>query len=146
MAHIPIEHEATSCHLPWMSCLSIARLLPSILSGCPSANNLPVHSTLALWTPCFYGHALLQTKYRSPSIEIWLKNDSRYYGLSLFRTQNDVPRVSGIRRVDCTQLYTWVERSTKEVTIKAYCPRTPHSIPARDWTQTTWPRVHHAHH
>ena len=28
-------------------------------------------------------------------------NDSRYYGLSLFRTQNDVSKVSAIMRVDC---------------------------------------------
>ena len=29
------------------------------------------------------------------------ENDSRYYGLSLFRTQNDVPEVSAITKVDC---------------------------------------------
>ena len=28
-------------------------------------------------------------------------NDSQYYGLSLFQTQNDVPKVSTITRVDC---------------------------------------------
>ena len=34
------------------------------------------------------------------------ENDSRYYGLSLFRTQNDVPKVSLITAVDCTK-YKW---------------------------------------
>ena len=30
------------------------------------------------------------------------ENDSRYYRLSLLRTQNDVPKVSAITRVDCS--------------------------------------------
>ena len=30
------------------------------------------------------------------------ENGSRYYGLSLFRTQNDVPKASTITRVDCS--------------------------------------------
>ena len=29
--------------------------------------------------------------------------DSRYYGLSLFGTQSDVPKLSIITRVDCTR-------------------------------------------
>ena len=32
-----------------------------------------VLSTLALRTPCYYGHSLLPTKFRSPTIEVWLK-------------------------------------------------------------------------
>ena len=59
-----------------------------------------LQSTLVLRTPRYYGHSL----FRSPSIEVWLKmapgiTDSRYsgyYGLSLFRTQNDVPKVSAM--------------------------------------------------
>ena len=34
------------------------------------------------------------------------KNDSQYYRLSLFQTQNDVPKVSTITRVDCITLFS----------------------------------------
>ena len=36
------------------------------------------------------------------------ENDSRYYGLSLFRTQNEVPKVSVITRVDCN-CFHWLD-------------------------------------
>ena len=49
----------------------------------------PVQSTLALRTPRYYGRSLLRTKFRSPSIEVWLKmtpriTDSRYSGHSRY--------------------------------------------------------------
>ena len=40
-------------------------------------------------------------KIRIPIYRGLTENDSRYYGLSLFWTQNDVPKVSAIKRVDC---------------------------------------------
>ena len=57
-----------------------------------------IQSTLALWTPCYYRHSLLWTKFRSPSLTL---NEFRYNALSVLRTQNDVPKVSAITRVDC---------------------------------------------
>ena len=45
---------------------------------------------------CLVDNPLLRTNCRGLT-----ENDSRYYGLSLFRTHNDVPKVSAIRRVDC---------------------------------------------
>ena len=31
-------------------------------------NNVKVQSTLALWTPRYYGHSVLWTKFRSPNL------------------------------------------------------------------------------
>ena len=36
------------------------------------------------------------------TINITIKKNSRFYGLSLFRTQNDVPKVSAVTSVDCS--------------------------------------------
>ena len=47
------------------------------------------------------------------------KNDSRYYGLSLFRTQNDVPKVSAITRVDCNSL----QSASRKVSIEPFNSR-----------------------
>ena len=49
----------------------------------------------------YYGQ--ISDPHLDPSIEVLTENDSGYYGLSLFRTQNDVPKVSAITRVDCTR-------------------------------------------
>ena len=66
---------------------------------------LLVQSTLALWTPCYYGHSLLWTLAITDKFQISSKrgltgNDSRYYSLSLLRSLNNVPRVSPVIRVD----------------------------------------------
>ena len=55
---------------------------------------------------------LLQTLAITDKIQIPIyrgltENDSRYYGLSLFRTQNDFPKVSAIRRIDCNSSCLW---------------------------------------
>ena len=60
-------------------------------------NKLQPQSTVTLWTPCYYGQKLIQI----PGRRSLTGNDSCYYGLSLWRTLNDVPRVSAIVRVDC---------------------------------------------
>lgn len=45
--------------------------------------------------------------YVIPSIYRGLtENDSRYYGLSLFRTQNDVPKVSAVTSVTVVGTHT----------------------------------------
>ena len=40
-------------------------------------------------------------KIKIPVYRALTENDSRYYGLSLFRTKNGVPKVSAITRADC---------------------------------------------
>ena len=81
--------------------------------GHPAITDTPL-----LRTSRFYGHSaitdtpLLRTSryYGHPAItdKIWIviyrgltENDSLYYGLSLFRTNIDVPKVSAITRADC---------------------------------------------
>ena len=55
-------------------------------------------STIALRTPCYYGHPLLWAKSSPPPGESYrggfTENDSRYCGLSLLRTPNYVLRCS----------------------------------------------------
>ena len=48
-----------------------------------------------LWT------LAITDKIQIPSCRGLTGNDSRFYGLSLIRRQNDVPKVSAIMRVDC---------------------------------------------
>ena len=43
----------------------------------------------------------IKDKIQIPIYRGLTENDSLYYGLSLFRKQNDVPKVSAITRVDC---------------------------------------------
>ena len=67
--------------------------------GCTTT--FPVYSQLS---PC--GHPALRTLANTDKIQIPIsrgltENDFRYYGLSPFRTENDVPKVSAITRVDC---------------------------------------------
>ena len=59
---------------------------------------------LWIWKPSalsIVNSRLIRTKFRSTCIEVWLKTDSRHYGLSLLREHNDNPKVSAITRVDC---------------------------------------------
>ena len=53
------------------------------------------------------------------------ENDSRYYGLLLFRTQNDVPKVSAITWVDCIRkweiaILIWYDNSIDGSFVVAY--------------------------
>ena len=57
--------------------------------------NSHLADTLLLWT------LAIMDKIQIPIYRGLTEYDSRYYGLSLFRTQNDVPKVSAITRVDC---------------------------------------------
>ena len=47
-------------------------------------------------------------KIQIPMYRSLTENDSRYYGFSLFRTHNDVPKVSAKTRVDCINYYNSV--------------------------------------
>ena len=50
-------------------------------------------------------------------------NDSRYYGLSLFWTQNDVPKVSTLTRVNCIQTFYHSLESLEMYSLDAPFPR-----------------------
>ena len=50
-------------------------------------------------SPC--GHPVITDKIQITIYRALTKNDSRYYGLSLFRTQNGVLQVFAITRVGC---------------------------------------------
>ena len=52
-------------------------------------------------SPC--GFPAITDKIQIPMYRGLTENDSRYYGLSLFRTQNNVPKVPTNRRVECMQ-------------------------------------------
>ena len=49
------------------------------------------------------------------------ENDSQYYGLSLFWTQNDVPKVSTVMRVDFNQVT--FQRSLEQILLAYVCRR-----------------------
>ena len=54
-------------------------------------------------SPC--GHPAITDKIWIPICRGLTQNDYRYYGISLFRTHNDVLKVSAISRVDCICLF-----------------------------------------
>ena len=69
----------------WSLLFPFCFLINQLCMGKPGNCSFTIQATLALRTPRYYGHLLLQTKFRSPSIEVWLKmttgiTDSRYSG------------------------------------------------------------------
>ena len=62
-------------------------------------NHNTVNSRLA--DPALLRTITITDKIQIPIYRGLTENGSRYYGLSLFRTQNNVPKVSTITRVDC---------------------------------------------
>ena len=75
----------------------------------------PVNSRLAV-TSLLRTFAITD-KIQIPIYRDLTENNSRCYGLTLFRTQNEVPKVSAITRVDCKAKRVCIKtRSTRSLT------------------------------
>ena len=69
----------------------------------PRRKPIKLQSTIALRATRYYRHSPIMDKIQIPIYSGLTEKDSQYYGLLLFRTQNNVPKVSAITRVDCNQ-------------------------------------------
>ena len=89
--------RSKSSQKDWQSvCVSIRSHTRSSIIAAASAR-FHIQSTLALRTPRYYGQN------SDPGYRGLTGNESRYYGLSLIRTLNEVPSVPVITRVNCIQ-------------------------------------------